>query len=73
MIAVLVGECRAGAYGIAAARQLSNHDCNVVVCWIGGGRDDVGGLEAQNISSQLEILPFSGATVVDSSLGIIMR
>ncbi|KAJ3387550.1 enhancer of mRNA decapping [Lobulomyces angularis] len=69
IIVVLAGECRAGGYGIATARQLANHDCNVIVCWVGGygDGDGVQSIEGQNITPQLEILNASGAKLVQSA------
>ncbi len=47
LVVVLAGECRAGAYGIATARQLANHECQVIVCWVGGSENDVKSMEGQ--------------------------
>ncbi|KAJ3187882.1 enhancer of mRNA decapping [Gaertneriomyces sp. JEL0708] len=35
-VVVLVGNNKTGAFGLCAARHLANHECNVLVCAVGG-------------------------------------
>ncbi|KAJ3056692.1 enhancer of mRNA decapping [Rhizophlyctis rosea] len=47
VVVVLAGNNQTGAYGLCAARHLSNHECNVIVCVVGGEAELVNTLAIQ--------------------------
>ncbi|KAJ3046060.1 enhancer of mRNA decapping [Rhizophlyctis rosea] len=47
LVVVLAGNNQTGAYGLCAARHLANHECNVIVCVVGGEAELVNTLAYQ--------------------------
>ncbi|KAI9209626.1 YjeF N-terminal domain-containing protein [Polychytrium aggregatum] len=62
IVAVLAGNNRIGAYGLAAARHLSNHECQVIVCLIGSDED-----LSNTVSYQRKIFIPTGGSIVRSA------
>lgn len=60
LVVVLCGNNKTGSYGLAAARHLSNHGCQVAVCIAGSEKDFI-----NSVASQRKIFLPTGGRVVE--------
>ncbi|KAJ3309412.1 enhancer of mRNA decapping [Blyttiomyces sp. JEL0837] len=60
-VVVMAGNNRTGAYGLCAARQLANHEVNVIVCTVGGEAE-----QSNTVAYQRKIFLPTGGHLVKS-------
>ncbi|KAG9293737.1 hypothetical protein G9A89_019074 [Geosiphon pyriformis] len=61
LVVILAGNTKTGAYGLAAARHLSNHGCHVISCVVGKERDLL-----KSVKDQQKIMQPTGGKLVKS-------
>ncbi|KAK9723006.1 enhancer of mRNA decapping [Basidiobolus ranarum] len=62
LVVILAGNTKTGAYGLSAARHLTNHGCEVIICVAGKERDII-----KSVSVQSKYLRASGGKIVKSA------
>ncbi|ORY07827.1 YjeF N-terminal domain-like protein [Basidiobolus meristosporus CBS 931.73] len=62
LVVILAGNTKTGAYGLSAARHLTNHGCEVIVCVAGKDRDVI-----KSVAVQSKYLKVSGGNIVKSA------